>query len=93
MAASGCDVLDRWSLVMMNEDETVSFIGRDRPPQDYDYWPVKIWTVDTDGDGAPEFLVKAQYYEGSSYVLLRLINDEKAGYRLTEIAGTTYEGL
>ena len=79
--------------MITNEDETVSFIRRDDPLRSYDYWPTKIWTVDIDGDGALEFLIRAQYYEGSSYMLLRLINDEKTGYRLTEVTGTAYEGL
>jgi hypothetical protein len=92
MVTSGCDWLS-WTLVITNEDETVSFIRRDGPLRSYDYWPTKIWTVDLDGDGALEFLVKAQYYEGSSYMLLRLINDGKTGYRLTEITGTAYEGF
>jgi len=93
LAATGCDVLDRWSLVMANEDGTVSFITVTMPPETENYRPAKVWTVDIDNDGAPEFLIKAQYYEGAKYVLLRMNKNGKGGYYLTEIAGTSYEGL
>jgi hypothetical protein len=92
-AATGCDVLDRWSLVMTNEDGTVSFITVNMPPHTDDYWPGQAWTADIDNDGVPEFLIKAQYYEGARYALLRLNKNSKGDYYLTEIAGTSYEGL
>jgi hypothetical protein len=93
LAATGCDAFDRWSLVMANEDGTTSFITVSMPPHTDDYWPSKAWTVDIDNDGVPEFLIKAQYYEGDRYVLLRLDKNLKGGYSLIEIAGTSYEGL
>lgn len=93
MAATGCDTLDKWSLVMTNEDGTTSFITLDRPSITYDYWPTKVWTADTNSDGVPEFLIKGQYYEGDRYVLLRLIKDGRGSYRLSEIASTAYDGL
>jgi hypothetical protein len=52
-----------------------------------------VWTADIDNDGVPEFLIEAQYYEGSRYVLFRLNKNDKGGYYFTEIAGTSYEGL
>lgn len=93
LAATGCDVHDRWSLVMTNEDGTTSFISLDRNLGTDGYWPTKVWTADIDGDGVPEFLIKAQYYEGESYVLLRLNESALDGYYLTEIAASAYEGL
>ena len=93
LAATGCDVLDSWSLVMTNEDGTTSFISLDRDQGNYEYWPTKVWTADIDGDGVPELLIRAQYYEGESYVLLRLNERKPDGYYLTEIAASAYEGL
>jgi hypothetical protein len=88
LAASSCGEQNDWSMVITNEDETVSFVrlGRLRSPDDYK--PVEVWTTDIDGDGTPEFLVKAQYAEGWRYVLLRLNTESKAGYELIEIAKT-----
>lgn len=93
LAATGCNVLDHWSLVMTNEDGTVSFITVTMPPGVDKYYPGKVWTVDIDGDGMPEFLIKAQYFKGSRYALLRLNRNDKGGYYFTEITGTSYEGL
>jgi|GEM_PF-858217 len=93
LVATGCNVLDHWSLVMTNEDGTVSFVSVTMP-QDVDgYRPGKVWTVDIDSDGMPEFLIEAQYYEGSSYVLLRLNKNNEGGYSFTGVAATSYEGL
>ncbi|MCZ8257984.1 MAG: hypothetical protein O9327_20250, partial [Polaromonas sp.] len=93
LAASSCGEQSDWSMVITNEDETVSFVqlGRLRSPDDYK--PVEVWTADTDGDGTPEFLVRAQYAGGWRYVLLRLNTEGKAGYELTEIARTAYQGF
>lgn len=93
LAASGCGGQSDWSLVVTHEDETVSFVqlGRSRRPDDYK--PTQVWTTDTDGDGTPELLVRAQYAEGWRYVLLRLVTDGKAGYELAEIAKTAYHEL
>jgi hypothetical protein len=93
LAATGCKVLDRWSLVMTNEDGTASFIPVQMQPDTDGYSPTKVWTVDIDDDGLPEFLFKAQYYEGSRHVLLRLNKNDQGDYYLTEIAGTSYEGF
>lgn len=93
LAITGCEFSARWSLVMSNEDGTVSFITALRPPNTEYYLPAKLWTADIDNDGMPEFLIKAQYYEGTRYVLLRLKRSEKSGYYLTEIAGSSYEGI
>jgi len=93
LVATGCNVLDHWSLVMTNDDGTVSFITVTMPPDVESYQPGKVWTADIDNDGMPEFLIQAQYYEGSRYVLLRLNKDDKGGYYFNEIAGTSYEGL
>jgi hypothetical protein len=93
LAATACLVLDHWSLVMTNEDGTVSFITLAKPADPEEYRPVKVWTADIDNDGVPEFLIEAQYYEGSRYVLFRLNKNDKGGYYFTEIAGTSYEGL
>jgi len=92
LAATGCEQLDRWSLVMANEDGTTSFITLNEPMGYSEYGPAKIWTTDIDGDGIPEFLIKAQYYKGSRYVLLRLNESEGGGYHLSEIATSAYEG-
>lgn len=93
LAASGCGEQNDWSLVIINEDETASFVrlGRLRNPDGYK--PTQVWTTDTDADGTPEFLVRAQYAEGWRYVLLRLHTDAKAGYELTEITKTAYHEL
>lgn len=93
LAATGCEPLDRWSLVMANEDETTSFITLNEPMGFSEYGPAKVWTTDIDGDGIPEFLIKARYYKGSRYVLLRLNESEGGGYHLAEIATSAYEGL
>jgi len=91
LAATGCERLDRWSLVMANEDGTTSFITLDAPEGPAGYTPAKVWTTDIDGDGMPEFLIKAQYGVRTRYVLLRLSEGEGGGYRLTEIATSAYE--
>jgi hypothetical protein len=93
LAATGCEQLDRWSLVMTNEDGTTSFITLNEPMGYSEYGPAKVWTIDIDGDGMPEFLIKAQYYKGSKYVLLRLNESEGGGYYLSEISASAYEGL
>jgi len=93
LAATGCNVLDHWSLVMTNEDGTVSFVTVTMPPDVESYQPGKIWTADIDNDGMPEFLIQARYYGGSRYVLLRLNKNGKGGYYFTEIARTSYEGV
>lgn len=93
LAATGCNVLDHWSLVMTSDNGSVSFITVTMPPDVESYQPGKVWTVDIDNDGTQEFLIQAQYYEGSRYVLLRLDKDDKGGYYFNEIAGTSYEGL
>lgn len=93
VAVSGCGGQNDWSLVITNEDETVSFVRLSRLPSPDDYKPTQVWTTDTDEDGTPEFLVKAQYPEGWKYVLLRLNTDDRAGYYLTEIAKTAYHEL
>lgn len=93
LVTTGCEILDHWSLVMMNEDGTVSFITVTMPPDTENYRPARVWTADIDNDEMPEFLIKAQYYEGSRYVLLRLSKNDKGAYCFTEIAGTSYEGL
>jgi hypothetical protein len=81
LAATGCEQLDHWSLVMANEDGTTSFITLDQPPGESGYEPTKVWTTDIDGDGIPEFLIKAQYDKGSRHVLLRLTEGEGGGYQ------------
>jgi hypothetical protein len=88
VVASGCAGQNDWSLVITNEDETVSFVrlGRLRSPDDYK--PNQVWVIDTDNNGTPEFLVRAQYAQGWRYVLLRLNPDDSTGYHLTEIAKT-----
>lgn len=93
MAASGCGGQNDWSLVITHEDKNVSFVrlGSLRNPDDYK--PDQVWTTDTDADGTPEFLVRAQYAEGWRYVLLRLNTDDKTGYYLTEIAKTARHEL
>jgi hypothetical protein len=93
MAASACDGESDWSLVVTNEDETVSFVrlGRLRGPDDYR--PAQVWATDIDADGTPEFLVWAQYPKGWRYVLLRLHTDDEAGHSLTEITKTAYVAL
>lgn len=92
LAATGCKQLDRWSLVMANEDGTTSFIILSEPPDFSAYGPSKVWTSDVDGDGVPELLIKAKYRKGSKHVLLRLNESEGGGYHLTEIATSAYEG-
>lgn len=93
IAATGCETLDNWNLVVSNGDGSMSFVSLNRPKSGYDYTPGKVWTVRMIGDENIEFLIYAQYYEGSSYVLLKLIGNEKSGYQLKEIASTAYEGL
>ena len=93
LAATGCERLDRWSLVMANEDGTTSFVTLDESERPSGYTPAKVWTTDIDGDGMPEFLIKAQYNEGSRYVLLQLNESEGGGYYFTEVAASAYEGL
>jgi hypothetical protein len=63
LSASGCGEQNDWSLVITNEDETASFVrlGRLRSPDDYK--PTQVWATDTDADGTPAFLVRAQYTE------------------------------
>jgi hypothetical protein len=93
LAATGCGQRDRWSLVVANEDGPTSFITLNEPMGHSEYGPAKIWTTDVDGDGMPEFLIKAQYDRGSRHVLLRLNEREGGVYHLTEIAASAYEGL
>lgn len=92
IAATGCETLLDWSLVVTTH-ERIEFVPLGRHKEEYDYGPGKVWTVDIDGDGNMEFLFDARYYEGSRYVLLKLKQDEKLGWRFNEIAGTAYEGL
>lgn len=92
VAASGCGGQNDWSLVITNEDETISFVRLSRRPIPDDYRPSQVWTSDTDADGTPEFLVRAQYADGWRYVLLRLNTDEKAGYNLVEVTKTAFHG-
>lgn len=93
VAASGCGGQNDWSLVITHEDGAVSFVRQGSLPRADEYKPDRVWTSDTDGDGTPEFLVRARYPQGWRYVLLRLNMDDKAGYSLTEIAKTAYIGL
>lgn len=90
---AGCDLNAQWALAMTADNDTTVFIKLKRPILPYDYWPVKIWTVDVDGDGSPEFLVQAQYYEGLRHVLLKLSTDEQSKLVFTEIAASAYEGI
>jgi hypothetical protein len=92
LVATGCEQLDRWSLVMANEDGTTSFLTRNETMSYSEFEPEKVWTADIDSDGIPELLIKARYPRGTKYVLLRLNENEGGGYYLSEIATSAYEG-
>ncbi len=84
----------RWVMVTAKPDtsyEMVSMEGTRGAP--VDFFPIAAWVMDVNGDGVDEILIKAAYYEGDSYKLLKFVKAENGSHALRQMAGSAYYGL
>ncbi len=84
----------RWVLVTAKPDasyEMVAMEGTRGSP--VDFFPIAAWVLDVNGDGLDEILIKAAYYEGDSYKLLKFVKAENGSHALRQIANSAYYGL
>lgn len=84
----------RWVMVTAKPDagyEMVAMEGTRGSP--VDFFPIEAWVVDVNGDGLDEILIKAAYYEGESYKLLKFVKSENGSHALRQIASSAYYGL
>jgi hypothetical protein len=84
----------RWVLVTAKPDasyEMVAMEGTRGTP--VDFFPAAAWVVDVNGDGLDEILIKAIYYEGDSFKLLKFVTAENGTHALRQIASSAYYGL
>ena len=83
-----------WVLVIAKPDagfEMVAMEGTQGAA--LDFFPTEAWVVDANGDGLHEILIKATYYEGEAYKLLRFVTSSTGTHALRQMASSAYYGL
>jgi hypothetical protein len=93
--SSQCDdAVFRWAFVVAKPDAGFEMVSMEGTlATDYPFFPQAAWVVDVDGDGIDEVLIKAAYYEGESYKLLKIVKSASGAHALREIANSAYYGL
>lgn len=84
----------RWVFVAPKADsgfEMVSMEGTQGAASEF--FPLAAWVADVNGDGIDEVLIKAAYYEGESYKLLRVVTSASGAHALRQVATSAYYGL